>query len=118
MVVLTEKTRLIYEFEHFQLDPTERLLLRDGRPVPLAPKVFDTLVALIENAGRLVEKEALISRLWPDTFVEEATLARNISDLRKVLGESTEGQKFIETVPKSGYRFTIKVRQLPADDST
>ena len=101
-----------YEFGAFRLDPSERLLMRDGEPVPLAPKVFDTLTALIEDSGRLLEKEELMSKLWPDTFVEEATLTRNISDLRKALGESTGKQKFIETVPKRGYRFIAPVKQL------
>jgi DNA-binding winged helix-turn-helix (wHTH) protein/TolB-like protein/Tfp pilus assembly protein PilF len=109
-VSLTRESPSVYEFGAFRLDPSERLLLRDGRNVQLAPKVFDTLIALIENSGRLVDKEELMSRLWPDTFVEEATLARNISDLRKALGESTGEQKFIETVPKRGYRFTGEVK--------
>jgi TolB-like protein/Flp pilus assembly protein TadD len=81
----------------------------------MAPKVFDTLTVLIENSGRLVDKNELMSMLWPDTFVEEATLARNISDLRKVLGESTGEQKFIDTVPKRGYRFTADVRCIRSE---
>jgi DNA-binding winged helix-turn-helix (wHTH) protein len=95
----------------FRLDAGERQLLRDGKPVQLAPKVFDTLVALVENSGRLVDKDELMTRLWPDTFVEEATLARNISDLRKALGESPSGDKYIETVPKGGYRFVAPVTE-------
>ena len=67
-----------YKFGSFQLDVSERRLLRDGQRVSLQPKVFETLLALVENSGRLVEKNELISRLWPDTFVEEVTLARNI----------------------------------------
>jgi TolB-like protein/Flp pilus assembly protein TadD len=112
---MTRFAKPAYEFGSFCLEVAERRLLRDGEPVALAPKVFDTLLALIEQSGHLVEKEELISRLWPDTFVEEATLARNISDLRKALGE-TAGQRYIETVPKRGYRFIAKVRQLPATD--
>jgi DNA-binding winged helix-turn-helix (wHTH) protein/tetratricopeptide (TPR) repeat protein len=108
-VSLSKESPFVYEFGTFRLDPAERLLSRAGQPVQLAPKVFDTLLALVENGGRLIDKEQLISRLWPDTFVEEATLARNISDLRKVLGESTGEQKFIETVPKRGYRFIAAV---------
>ena len=103
-------SRLVYEFGPFRFEPSERILLKDGKPVQLAPKVFDTLIALIESNGRLVEKEELISKLWPDTFVEEATLARNISDLRKALGESTGDPRFIETVPKRGYRFIAPVK--------
>ena len=100
-----------FEFGPFHLDASERLLLRDGRPVPVPPKVFDTLVALVENRGQLVLKEDLINRLWPDTFVEEVTLARYISDLRKALGNSPE-RKYIETVSKRGYRFVAEVKEL------
>jgi len=78
--------------------------------------VFETLLTLVENSGRLLEKDEMMTRLWPDAFVEEATLARNISDLRKALGESSGRQKFIETVPKAGYRFVGEVRQLNAGE--
>src|ERR1700731_4697564 len=103
-----------YEFDSFRLDVAERRLLRDGKPVALGPKVFETLPALVENFGRLIEKNELISRLWPDTFVEEVTLARNISDLRKALGESPTQRKYVETVPKAGYRFVANVTQVGA----
>jgi len=93
------------------------MLLRDGQAVPLPPKVFETLVALVENSGRLPAKEELITRLWPDTFVEEATLARNISDLRKSLDDSSGGQKYIETVPKAGYRFVAVVQRLAGGEA-
>jgi DNA-binding winged helix-turn-helix (wHTH) protein len=115
-VSFSKESRSVYEFGPFRFDPLERLLLRDGKPVQLAPRVFDTLLALIENSGRLVGKEELMSKLWPDTFVEEATLARNISDLRKALGESTGNHKFIETVPKRGYRFTADVKSIGSGD--
>lgn len=103
----------IYRFGPFRLDVAERLLLKEGQAVALPPKVFDTLIALAENSGRLVTKDELMSRLWPDTFVEEATLARNISDLRKVLGEANGGERYIETVPRHGYRFTASVQHSP-----
>jgi TolB-like protein len=103
------RERISYEFAPFLLDAGERLLLRDGKPVSLAPKVFDTLVVLVENSGRLVGKDELMTSLWPDTFVEEVTLARNVSDLRKVLEESSGERKYIETVSKRGYRFVAKV---------
>jgi TolB-like protein/Tfp pilus assembly protein PilF len=106
-----------YNFGSFRLYAADRRLLRDGVPVQLAPKVFDTLVVLVENAGRLVGKEELLARLWPDTFVEEATLARNVSDLRKSLGESSGDRRYIETVPKSGYRFVSSVTQCSDDDT-
>jgi two-component SAPR family response regulator len=73
----------IYEFGEFRLETAERRLLRDGIPLPLPPKVFDTLVLLVENAGRLLSKDELIKGVWPDTFVEEMSLAQNISQLRK-----------------------------------
>src|SRR5205809_5505173 len=98
-----------YEFGPLHLDAAERLLLRDGQPVPLPPKVFDTLLVLVQSSGHLVEKDELMTKLWPDTFVEEATLARNISDLRKALCEDTGQHEYIETVPKRGYRFVARV---------
>jgi DNA-binding winged helix-turn-helix (wHTH) protein/Tol biopolymer transport system component len=98
-----------YEFGPFRLDPAERLLLRDGQAVPLTPKAFDLLVCLVERHGRLVEKSTLMRALWPDTVVEEANVAYNISALRKVLGDDREDARFIETVPTRGYRFVARV---------
>lgn len=99
-----------YEFGPFRLVPDERLLLRDGEPVPLTPKAFETLVALVHRAGRLADKDELLREVWPDSFVEESNLAQNVFALRKVLGEGKKGQKYIETVPKRGYRFLASVR--------
>ena len=99
----------IYEFGRFCLDLDEHRLTRDGRPVPLTPKVFDLLRVLVENAGHLIEKDRLLKEVWSDAFVEEANLNRAISVLRKALGE-TAGERFIETVPKKGYRFVAPVR--------
>src|SRR6476620_3121474 len=95
----------IYEFGAFRLDPAERLLVRDGRPVSLTPKAFDLLVHLVEHRGRLVEKATLMAALWPDTIVEEANLAFQISALRKVLEDGGDGDSVIQTVPTRGYRF-------------
>jgi pimeloyl-ACP methyl ester carboxylesterase/DNA-binding winged helix-turn-helix (wHTH) protein len=95
----------IYEFGEFRLDVRERQLLRKGRPIPLTAKVFDTLRVMLERAGRLVTKDELIHQLWPDTVVEENNLNQNISALRKALGEQASGQRYIETVPRVGYRF-------------
>jgi DNA-binding winged helix-turn-helix (wHTH) protein/TolB-like protein/Flp pilus assembly protein TadD len=103
------KTKQIYEFGAFRLDAAERLLFQDGEAVPLPPKVIETLLALVESNGRLIEKEDLIRRVWPDTFVEENNLNKNVSALRKALGEGQGELKFIETVPKRGYRFVAKV---------
>lgn len=94
-----------YEFGPFRFEPKERTLLREGKPVPLSPKLIDTLGLLVENAGHLVEKDELVRRLWPDTFVEEGNLNKNIFLLRKTLGQWNGGREYIETVPKRGYRF-------------
>ncbi len=102
----------IYEFGPFRLDPQERLLSREGQAVALTPKAFDTLLALVENRGHALEKGVLMKRLWPDAVVEEATLAQNVSTLRKILGDPASGGKYIETLPKRGYRFIANVREL------
>jgi DNA-binding winged helix-turn-helix (wHTH) protein/TolB-like protein/Tfp pilus assembly protein PilF len=100
-----------YEFGRFRLNVAERVLLRDGEAVPLTPKVFDILVALVENGGQIVSKDDLMKRVWPNVFVEEGNLTQNISLLRKALGETPGGAQFIETVPRRGYRFAASVRQ-------
>jgi len=112
--VVSKQTKPLYEFGPYRLDVAEQRLLRNGQLVPLPPKVFDTLLMLVERGGRMIEKDELMTRLWPDTFVGEAALARNISDLRKALGEGPGGQKYIETVPKRGYRFMAGVKLLPS----
>ncbi len=103
-----------YEFAGFELDVPERRLLRNGVEIDLAPKAFDTLRLLVENAGHLMTKEDLLRRLWPDSVVEENNLNKNISILRKVLGQSPSSESYIETVPRAGYRFVVKVRDLNA----
>jgi Tol biopolymer transport system component/DNA-binding winged helix-turn-helix (wHTH) protein len=106
----------LYEFGEFRLDTAERLLLRNGEPVSLPPKVFDTLVVLVQNGGHLLDKEKLMRELWPDAFVEDVNLSVNISVLRKALGESDAGEGFIQTVPKRGYRFVAQVTELDGDN--
>lgn len=96
-------------FGPFQLAPAERLLLRDGRPIHLASKLFETLLFLVQNAGHLVEKETLMRSVWKGTFVEEGSLAHSVSVLRKILKDGMEGDRFIETVPRHGYRFVAPV---------
>ena len=107
---MNQQPRHIYEFGPFRLDAAERLLSRDGEVVPLQPKVFDLLLALVERPGRLLEKDELMKAVWPDTIVEEVNLANNISILRKTLSEN--GERFIETAPKRGYRFVASVREI------
>lgn len=101
-----------YSFGPFVLDPVEKVLLRNGRPVPLPPKALETLLALIERRGHVLEKTELLNRVWPDTFVEEATLAQNIFTLRKALSDSANGHEYIETIPKRGYRFIAPVKMV------
>jgi DNA-binding winged helix-turn-helix (wHTH) protein/tetratricopeptide (TPR) repeat protein len=99
----------LFEFGPFRLDSAERQLLRDGEPVTIPPKAFDTLVVLVENRGHAVRKDELIKSVWPDTFVEENNLTQYVSLLRKALGENG-GKGYIETVPRWGYRFVGDVR--------
>lgn len=109
---MNQALKSCYAFGDFRLDGAERQLIRGGAVVPLAPKVFDTLQLLVENSGHLVEKDEFMRRLWPDTFVSEEALTRNISILRKTLGESSDSQTFIATVPTRGYRFVAAVQKL------
>src|SRR4029079_17127911 len=94
-----------YVFGPFRLDPSSRLLLRDGKPVPLTAKTFDTLFVLIRSNGKVLGKDELLQAVWPDAVVEEANLAVNISALRKALGESPGEHKYIVTIPGRGYQF-------------
>ncbi len=101
--------QITYKFGNFRLLPGDKQLLCASAPVPLAPKVFDTLCLLVESQGRLVEKDEFLQRVWMGSFVEEVALAHAISQLRKALRNGTEEEDFIETVPKRGYRFTAPV---------
>jgi Tol biopolymer transport system component/DNA-binding winged helix-turn-helix (wHTH) protein len=109
---MLKQTKQLYEFGPFRLDVDERLLMRDGRITPLPPKVFDTLLVLVENSGRVVSKDELMQSLWPDTFVEESNLTQNISQLRRALGDGASDAQYIETIPKRGYRFVAGVQPL------
>jgi DNA-binding winged helix-turn-helix (wHTH) protein/TolB-like protein len=104
----------IYDFGPFRYDAGQRLLFREGELVPLMPKAIDTLHALVERRGTVVEKGELMKLVWPDTVVEEIGLARNISLLRKALGEEGEAAAYIETIPRRGYRFVAEVRESGA----
>jgi len=95
----------IHRFGPFTFDSGQKLLFRDGEPVPLMPKTADLLHALLERRGEVVSKAELMKLVWPDAQVEETGLARNVSLLRKALGDEGAESRFIETVPKRGYRF-------------
>jgi DNA-binding winged helix-turn-helix (wHTH) protein/TolB-like protein/Tfp pilus assembly protein PilF len=101
-----------YEFADFRLDVTERVLWRDSETVALTPKVFDTLLFLVQNSGHILTKDELMQTLWPDSFVEESSLTQNISLLRRALGQNASESLFIETIPKRGYRFVSEVREI------
>ncbi len=102
----------IYEFGEYRVDAGKLLLSRSGQPVPLTPKVFDTLLLLVKRSGEVLDKEALLRAVWPDTMVEENNLNQNISTLRRVFGESRGENRYIATVPGRGYRFMAEVRTI------
>jgi DNA-binding winged helix-turn-helix (wHTH) protein len=99
-------------FGPFRLNPEERLLLRDGEAISLPPKTLDLLLVLLENRGHLLQKEELMKRLWPDSFVEEANLSHHVFTLRKALSDGENGGSYIETVPRRGYRFVAEVKEI------
>ena len=106
---MSREAKPSYEFGPFRLDAAEHVLLRDGRPVPLTPKVFEVLHVLVEHSGHLVEKDFLLKEVWPDSFVEEGALSRSVSILRKVFDDSPAEKAYIATVPTRGYRFVAPV---------
>jgi len=108
--------RRLYEFGPFQLNPLKRIVLRDGAPLPLSPKCFDILLALVERAGEVLVKEELMENVWPDTVVEEGNLNRNVSTLRKALGESPNDHRYIVTVPGRGYRFVAEMKEIEGEN--
>ena len=103
---------VVYEFGPFRLDLQQRTLVRDGEPVPLAPKIWDTLTLLIKKRDRVLEKGEMLEILWPESFVEESNLSQNIFVLRKLLGDDRNGSAFIQTVPRRGYKFVAAVKDL------
>jgi DNA-binding winged helix-turn-helix (wHTH) protein/TolB-like protein/Tfp pilus assembly protein PilF len=109
---MSNQARTKYEFGPFCVDPSKRLLSRDGENVALTPKSFDILLTLIESCGEVVTKDYLIKRVWPDTYVEEGNLTYNISVLRKALGERAGEHQYIVTVPGRGYQFVASVSVL------
>ena len=113
---MSRQQKQLYEFGRFRLDTSERVLMRDGQLIPLTPKAYETLLVLVRNSGHIMEKEELLREIWQGTFVEEATLAQNIFTLRRALAAgSDDRQKYIETIPRRGYRFVAEVRELSPD---
>jgi DNA-binding winged helix-turn-helix (wHTH) protein len=102
---------MLFRFADFELDSSKRLLLRNGVRIPLTPKALDVLMALVERNGETVHIDELLRLVWPDTTVEEISLTRNISVLRKILGERPDEHNFIVTVPGTGYRFVAPVER-------
>jgi DNA-binding winged helix-turn-helix (wHTH) protein len=102
----------LFLFDTFSLDANERVLVRDGKVVPLPAKALSTLLVLVRNTGHVVEKDVLMKEVWPDEFVEEGNLAQHIYILRKALGESTESPRYLETIPRRGYRFMAQMLEL------
>ena len=111
-----QKTKQLYEFGPFRLDAEKELLLRDKETVPLAPKAFQVLLVLIRRKHQVVTKDELLKTVWPDTFVEETNLSRNVFLLRKALGESPQDHQYIVTVPGRGYRFAEDVQFVPEEE--
>jgi adenylate cyclase len=112
--VISERANAVYEFGPFRLEVGEHRLVREGRPIPLTGKAFETLRVLVERHGTLVSKSELMNAVWPETTVEENNLDRNISAVRKALGEKASGRQYIETVPRAGYRFVAQLSAVPA----
>lgn len=105
-----------FEFGEFLLDTREKVLLRDGKPLSITPKAFQVLQILVENHGHVVEREKILNAVWADSFVEEGNLTFTVRLLRKVLDDSKQNPRFIETVPKRGYRFIAEINENSASD--
>ncbi len=110
-----QKVKQLYEFGLFRVDPEKELLLRGTETVPLTPKTFQVLLVLVRHSNEVVTKDDLMKMVWPDTFVEEANLSRNIFLLRKALGETPQDHQYIVTVPGRGYRFAEEVQLVPEE---
>jgi TolB-like protein/DNA-binding winged helix-turn-helix (wHTH) protein/Flp pilus assembly protein TadD len=109
---MSQITGRFYEFGPFRIDVLKRILIRDGRVVPTTSKVFDTLLLLVEHSGQILQKDELMTALWPDTIVEENNLTQHISMLRKALGERAGEHRYVVTVPGRGYSFVANVSEV------
>ncbi len=108
---MSTQSKCLYAFGPFKLDAHRRVLLRARKPVHVEPKVLDLLVVLVQNCGRVVNRDDLINQLWPDTFVEESNLTVNMAKLRDALGETPNEHRYVQTVPRRGYRFVACVTE-------
>src|SRR5277367_3875576 len=113
-----QRTKELYEFGPFRVDPDREVLLREGQQVPLTPKTFQILLVLVRHSKEVVTKDDLMQMVWPNTFVEEANLSRNIFMLRKALGETPQDHRYILTVPGRGYRLAEHVHLVPGEEFT
>src|SRR3984957_7531714 len=104
--------KVVYEFGPFRMDPDKQVLLRDGQLIAVTPKGFETLLVLVRRGREVVSKEELLREIWPDSFVEEANLSQQIFKLRKALGDTLEGERYIVTLPGRGYRFALPARTI------
>ncbi|MFO1351503.1 MAG: winged helix-turn-helix domain-containing protein, partial [Gammaproteobacteria bacterium] len=111
-VMANDRDYPVYEFGPFRLDTAQRALLQGDKVVPLWPKALDALLVLVQNSGRILEKDFLLETIWPDSTVEENNLAKAISEIRKALGERPQQQRYIVTVAGRGYRFAASVKPL------
>src|SRR5262245_56131701 len=111
---MSQSASRLYEFGRFRLDACERVLWRGDELIVLPPKVFDTLLILVDKEGNVVSKSELMEAIWADAFVEESNLSQNIYTLRRTLGADEQGRQFIETVPRRGYRFAVPIKSIDA----
>src|SRR5262245_39397603 len=109
---MNASSKRFYEFGTFRIDTVKRRLLREGEPIALKSKCFETLLALVESRGQVLEKDELMGRIWPDTIVEESNLTGYISTLRKALGENPQEHRYIVTIPGRGYSFVAEVKEV------
>src|ERR1044072_6632119 len=107
---MSSQEKQLYEFGPFRLDPVRRRLLRDGEPVQLTPKAFETLLALVQQSGKTVEKDDLMRRSWPGVVVEDNNRNQTITARRKCLDDSRQECRYIATIPGLGYRFVAEVK--------
>src|SRR5215813_5864919 len=105
-----------YRFGPFQINVQEQVLLREGRPLPLKPKLFELLLVLVAKSGHVLSKDQLMKQVWADSFVEEGNLAVSVHEIRKTLGGDSNGQPYIETIPRRGYRFAPCVTEITEED--